>query len=53
MTFEGLHNRGYFSSNRSTGGRGWDKIFEFSYPEILQSVKDGCTNRTATSCRRP
>lgn len=39
MTFEGLHNRGYFSSNRSTGGRGWDKIFEFSYPEILQSVK--------------
>lgn len=39
MTFEGLHNRGYFSSNRSTGGRGWDKLFEFSHPEILQSVK--------------
>ncbi len=39
ITFEGLHNRGYFSSNRSTGGRGWDKLFEFSYPEVLQTVK--------------
>lgn len=39
ITFEGLHNRGYFSSTRSTGGRGWDKIFEFSYPEVLQTVK--------------
>lgn len=39
ITFEGLHNRGYFSSNRSTGGRGWDKIYEFSYPEVLQTVK--------------
>lgn len=39
ITFEGLHNRGFFSSNRATGGRGWDKIYEFSYPEVLQSVK--------------
>lgn len=39
ITFEGLHNRGFFSSNRSTGGRGWDKIYEFSYPEKLLSVK--------------
>ncbi len=39
ITFEGLHNRGYFSSTRSTGGRGWDKLFEFSYPEVLQTVK--------------
>ena len=39
MTFEGLHNRGFFSSNRTTGGRGWDKIFSFSYPEVLQTVK--------------
>lgn len=39
MTFEGIHNRGYFSSSRTTGGRGWDKIFSFSYPEYLQSVK--------------
>lgn len=39
ITFEGLHNRGFFSSSRSTGGRGWDKIYEFSYPEVLQTVK--------------
>ncbi len=39
ITFEGLHNRGFFSSTRTTGGRGWDKIFEFSYPEVLQTVK--------------
>ena len=39
ITFEGLHNRGFFSSNRSTGGRGWDKIYSFSYPEVLQTVK--------------
>lgn len=39
ITFEGLHNRGFFSSSRSTGGRGWDKIYEFSYPEKLISVK--------------
>ncbi len=39
ITFEGLHNRGYFSSSRTTGGRGWDKLFEFSYPEVLQTVK--------------
>lgn len=39
ITFEGLHNRGFFSSSRSTGGRGWDKIYAFSYPEVLQTVK--------------
>ncbi len=39
ITFEGLHHRGFFSSNRSTGGRGWDKIYRFSYPEVLQTVK--------------
>ena len=39
ITFEGLHNRGFFSSNRSTGGRGWDKLYSFSYPEVLQTVK--------------
>ena len=39
MTFDGLHNRGYFASSRSTGGRGWDKIYEFSYPENLLTVK--------------
>lgn len=39
ITFDGLHNRGYFSSSRSTGGRGWDKLYEFSHPEILTTVK--------------
>lgn len=38
MTFEGVHNRGYFSSNRNDG-RGWDHIYSFEYPEIIQSVK--------------
>lgn len=39
ITFDGLHNRGYFSSSRSTGGRGWDKLYEFSHPEVLTTVK--------------
>lgn len=39
MTFEGEHLRGYFSSSRASGGRGWDNIYEFSYPEVLLSVK--------------
>lgn len=38
MTFEGVHNRGYFSSNRNDG-RGWDHIYSFENPEIIQSVK--------------
>ncbi|MGN0069174.1 MAG: OmpA family protein [Prevotella sp.] len=38
MTFEGPHNRGYFSSNRNDG-RGWDHIYSFEYPEIVQTVK--------------
>lgn len=39
ITFEGLHHRGYFSSSRGTNGRGWDKIYEFSYPETLLTAK--------------
>lgn len=39
ITFEGLHNRGFLSSNRASAGRGWDKIYNFSFPEILLSVK--------------
>ena len=39
ITFNGLHNAGFFSSGRATGGRGWDKIYSFEYPEILQTVK--------------
>lgn len=38
MTFEGLHNRGFFCSNRGDG-RGWDHIYSFECPEILQTVK--------------
>ncbi|MBO4658481.1 MAG: OmpA family protein [Prevotella sp.] len=38
MTFEGPHNRGFFCSNRGDG-RGWDHIFSFEKPEILQTVK--------------
>lgn len=37
-TFEGLHNRGYFSSSRNDG-RGWDHIYSFEKPEIIQTVK--------------
>lgn len=38
MTFEGLQNRGYFSSNRGDG-KGWDHIYSFVNPEIVQTVK--------------
>lgn len=38
MTFEGLHSRGFFSSSRGDA-RGWDHIFSFYLPEILQTVK--------------
>lgn len=38
MTFEGPFNRGFFSSNRGDG-RGWDHIYSFENPEIVQSVK--------------
>ncbi len=38
MTFEGIHHRGFFSSNRDNG-RGWDKIYAFEYAEVVQTVK--------------
>ena len=38
MTFEGAHNRGFFSSNRNDG-KGWDHIYSFELPEIVQTVK--------------
>ncbi|MCR4993881.1 MAG: OmpA family protein [Bacteroidales bacterium] len=38
MTFEGVHNRGYFSTNRGDG-RGWDHLMSFECPEVVQSVK--------------
>ena len=38
MTFEGQHNRGFFSSNRGDG-RGWDHIYSFYNPEIVQTIR--------------
>ena len=38
LTFEGPYNRGFFSSNRGDA-RGWDHIYAFEYPEIVQSIK--------------
>lgn len=38
MTFEGLHNKGYFSTSRGDA-RGWDHIMSFECPEVLQTVK--------------
>lgn len=38
MTFDGLHNRGFFCTNRGDG-RGWDHIMSFVCPEVLITVK--------------
>ena len=38
ITFEGLHNRGYFCSNRNDG-RGYDHIYSFENPEIVHTVQ--------------
>ncbi len=38
MTFDGLNNRGFFSSNRGDG-KGWDHIYSFEKPDIVQTVK--------------
>ena len=37
MTFDGLHNRGYFCSSRGDG-KGLEHIYSFECPEILQTV---------------
>ncbi|MBQ0047515.1 MAG: OmpA family protein [Prevotellaceae bacterium] len=37
MTFEGVHNRGFFSSSRGDG-KGWEHLYSFECPEILQTV---------------
>ena len=37
MTFEGVHNRGFFCSNRNDG-KGWDHIYSFENPEIIQTI---------------
>ena len=38
LTFEGAHNRGFFSSNRNDA-RGWDHIYSFELPEVIQTIK--------------
>ena len=38
MTFEGNKNRGFFSSNRGDA-HGWDHIYSFENPEIIQTVR--------------
>lgn len=37
MTFEGMSNRGFFSSNRGDA-HGWDHLYAFENPEITQNV---------------
>ena len=37
MTFEGIHNRGYYCTSRGDG-KGWEHIYSFECPEILQTV---------------
>ncbi len=37
MTFEGVHNRGFFCSSRGDS-KGWESIYSFELPEILQTV---------------
>ena len=38
MTFEGNKNSGFFSSNRGDA-HGWDHIYSFENPEIIQTVR--------------
>lgn len=38
MTFEGPHNRGFFSSSRGDG-RGNDHLFSFENPEFIQVIR--------------
>lgn len=37
MTFEGVHNRGFYCSSRGDG-KGWEHIYSFELPEVLQTV---------------
>jgi outer membrane protein OmpA-like peptidoglycan-associated protein len=37
MTFEGVHNRGFYCTSRNDG-KGWEHIYSFECPEILQTV---------------
>lgn len=37
ITFEGRHERGFFSSNRGDA-RGWDHIYSFEYPTFMVKI---------------
>lgn len=37
ITFDGVHNRGFFCSSRNDG-KGWEHIYSFELPEVLQTV---------------
>ena len=38
MTFDGPYNRGFFCSSRNDG-RGWEHIYSFENPEVIQTIK--------------
>lgn len=38
LTFDGIYNKGFFASNRNDG-HGWDHIYSFELPEIIQTLK--------------
>ena len=38
MTFDGIHNRGFYCSSRGDNNRGWENIYSFELPEVIQSV---------------
>lgn len=38
MTFEGIHNRGFYCSSRGDNNRGLENIYSFELPEIIQAV---------------
>jgi outer membrane protein OmpA-like peptidoglycan-associated protein len=38
MTFEGIYNRGFFCSSRGDVNKGWENIYSFELPEIVQTV---------------
>ena len=50
MTFEGLHNRGYVSSNRGDA-RGWDHIYSFEKSEVLVTVKGWVYEQDGYECQ--
>ena len=50
MTFEGLHNRGYFSSNRGDT-RGYDHIYVLGDGSFTQEIKSGVDYVILATCK--